>query len=81
MLQFINKYNQVKDVRDDVLMWGDEIEYSIVSFDRANRVPRLKLNGAEVRSAPLLLELTTRRQRKGGLEKFLVYLAPVSLRA
>jgi hypothetical protein len=52
VLQFINKYNQVKDVRDDVLMWGDEIEYSIVSLDRANRVPRLKLNGAEVRSAP-----------------------------
>mmetsp|Transcript_10386 Transcript_10386/g.19087 ORF Transcript_10386/g.19087 Transcript_10386/m.19087 type:complete len:966 (+) Transcript_10386:169-3066(+) len=59
VLQFINKYNQVKDVRENVLMWGDEIEYCIVSFDRKNRVPRIKLNAAEVRDALNAKEAST----------------------
>jgi glutamate--cysteine ligase catalytic subunit len=26
LLQFISVWNQIKDIRDDVLRWGDEVE-------------------------------------------------------
>ena len=48
VLQFINKYNEVKDIRNDQLLWGDEIEYSIVALGN-DKVPRISLRAAEVR--------------------------------
>ena len=33
VLQFINRYNQVRAICNDELKWGDEIEYAIVRMD------------------------------------------------
>ena len=49
VLQFINRYNQVKAIRNDELKWGDEIEYSIVEMDREARRPYIALRAAGVR--------------------------------
>lgn len=47
--QFIHKYNSVKNLTNTELLWGDELEYSIVGLDHANRKPRIMLKAAEVR--------------------------------
>jgi len=51
VLQFINKFNEVKDITNDELLWGDEIEYSLVALDHATRTPRISLRATEVREA------------------------------
>lgn len=46
--QFINLYNRCKDRECDKLLWGDEIEYMLVSFDDERKQARLSLRGVEV---------------------------------
>ncbi|KAJ9066034.1 glutamate--cysteine ligase [Entomophthora muscae] len=41
--QFINIYHNLKDRKNDVLLWGDEVEYMMVAFDHENEKARLSL--------------------------------------
>ena len=49
VLQFINRYNEVRAIRNDELKWGDEIEYAIVQMDQDARRPYISLRAADVR--------------------------------
>ncbi|XP_043919687.1 glutamate--cysteine ligase catalytic subunit [Protopterus annectens] len=46
--QFLNIYNKVKDRQKDVLKWGDEVEYMLLSFDHKKQKVQLLLNGSEI---------------------------------
>ncbi|XP_036269926.1 glutamate--cysteine ligase catalytic subunit isoform X4 [Pipistrellus kuhlii] len=48
ILQFLHIYHAVKDRHRDVLKWGDEVEYMLVSFDHENKRVQLLLSGEEV---------------------------------
>ena len=48
--QFIEKYNSVKNLTNTELLWGDEIEYSLVKFDPTARKGRIALRAAELRA-------------------------------
>ncbi|XP_014438517.1 glutamate--cysteine ligase catalytic subunit isoform X2 [Tupaia chinensis] len=48
ILQFLHIYHAVKDRHKDVLKWGDEVEYMLVSFDHENKKVQLILSGEEV---------------------------------
>ncbi|KAM9665609.1 glutamate--cysteine ligase catalytic subunit isoform 2-T2 [Trichechus inunguis] len=48
ILQFLHIYHAVKDRHKDVLKWGDEVEYMLVSFDHENKKVQLVLSGEEV---------------------------------
>lgn len=39
ILQFLHIYHAVKDRHKDVLKWGDEVEYMLVSFDHEKKKP------------------------------------------
>ncbi|KAI9295415.1 GCS-domain-containing protein [Neoconidiobolus thromboides FSU 785] len=43
IVQFINIYNKLKDRKNDVLLWGDEVEYMMVDVDDENQKARLSL--------------------------------------
>lgn len=49
--QLINIWKNTKDKERDVLLWGDEIEYLVVSYDDENRNARLSLRQAEILKA------------------------------
>ena len=46
--QFLHTYDRVKDIREDVLKWGDETEYGIFQIDPLKKSVQLSLRGAEV---------------------------------
>ncbi|CEH18307.1 glutamate-cysteine ligase catalytic subunit [Ceraceosorus bombacis] len=46
--QFLHLWEQIKDRRGDGLLWGDEIEYIVVSFDDEQADARLSLRQAEI---------------------------------
>ncbi|KAF6113891.1 glutamate-cysteine ligase catalytic subunit [Phyllostomus discolor] len=48
ILQFLNIYHAVKDRHKDVLKWGDEVEYMLVSFDHEHEKVQLILFGEEL---------------------------------
>ncbi|KAJ1668109.1 glutamate--cysteine ligase [Coemansia sp. RSA 1813] len=48
--QFLHIWRNMKDRQKDSLLWGDEIEYMLVSLDRANRRARLSQRGHELLS-------------------------------
>nr|KAF6505276.1 glutamate-cysteine ligase catalytic subunit [Rousettus aegyptiacus] len=48
ILQFLHIYHAVKDRHKDVLKWGDEVEYMLVSFDHENKKVQLVLSGEKV---------------------------------
>lgn len=49
IVQFIHLYNLVKDRRNDVLKWGDELEYHLIEIpDKSVGPPRLALIAPEV---------------------------------
>ncbi|KAJ2434506.1 glutamate--cysteine ligase, partial [Coemansia sp. RSA 2424] len=48
--QFLHIWNNMKDRRMDRLLWGDEIEYMLVSLDRQGRRARLSQRGHELLS-------------------------------
>uniref|UniRef100_A0A8C0D4T0 Glutamate--cysteine ligase n=1 Tax=Balaenoptera musculus TaxID=9771 RepID=A0A8C0D4T0_BALMU len=48
ILQFLHIYHAVKDRHKDVLKWGDEVEYMLVSFDHENKKAQLVLSGEEL---------------------------------
>lgn len=46
--QLLNVYHQVKDRHRDCLLWGDEIEYMVFTFDSEKKKVFLSLRGSEV---------------------------------
>jgi glutamate--cysteine ligase catalytic subunit len=48
VLQFLQVYKSIKDLRNDVLKWGDEIETHVIVFDSVNRTIKISPRAAEV---------------------------------
>jgi len=50
IIQFLNVWEKVSKTKRDSegLLWGDEIEYSVVNMDKYNKIARLSLNAAKV---------------------------------
>lgn len=46
--QFLHIWNRLKDREGDTLLWGDEIEYMVVSYDDENKNARLSLRQSEI---------------------------------
>ncbi|KIY44398.1 glutamate-cysteine ligase catalytic subunit [Fistulina hepatica ATCC 64428] len=46
--QFLHTWDRLKDRHGDVLLWGDEIEYMVVSFDKETRNATLSLRQSEI---------------------------------
>ncbi|XP_043535519.1 glutamate--cysteine ligase catalytic subunit isoform X3 [Chiloscyllium plagiosum] len=48
IIQFLNIYHKVKDRQKDVLKWGDEVEYMLLSFDHEHQKVQVLLHGEEI---------------------------------
>ncbi|XP_078069377.1 glutamate--cysteine ligase catalytic subunit isoform X3 [Mustelus asterias] len=48
IIQFLNIYHKVKDRQKDVLKWGDEVEYMLLSFDHEYQRVQVLLRGEEI---------------------------------
>lgn len=48
VIQFLNIWRRLRHRVGDKLLWGDEVEYVVVSFDHANRNARLSLRQSEI---------------------------------
>lgn len=46
--QFLSLWSKIKDRRGDKLLWGDEVEYMVVSFDEEQHNALLSLRQAEI---------------------------------
>ncbi|KAL8277979.1 hypothetical protein RQP46_009611 [Phenoliferia psychrophenolica] len=46
--QFLKIWHRLKDRTGDVLLWGDEIEYMVISYDDENKNARLSLRQTEI---------------------------------
>lgn len=46
--QFLSLWSKIKDRRGDVLLWGDEIEYLVISMDEENKNALLSLRQGEI---------------------------------
>lgn len=46
--QLLHLWNKIKDRRGDKALWGDEIEYIVVSFDHQGKNARLSLRQGEI---------------------------------
>jgi len=55
--QFLHTWERVKDVENDELRFGDEIECAIMVVDKAAKTVKLSIRGAEVILLLLLLPL------------------------
>ena len=47
--QFLNTWRRVKDIHDDELKFGDEIECGIYVIDDTKKTVKLSIRGADVR--------------------------------
>ncbi|KAJ1954015.1 glutamate--cysteine ligase, partial [Dipsacomyces acuminosporus] len=50
--QFLHIWRKNKDRQDDSLLWGDEVEYFLVSLDHKGKHARLSLRGHELLAIP-----------------------------
>lgn len=48
LLQFLATYHRVKDLANDRLLYGDEIEHSVLKVDSAKREMKLSLRASEI---------------------------------
>mmetsp|Transcript_7946 Transcript_7946/g.12744 ORF Transcript_7946/g.12744 Transcript_7946/m.12744 type:complete len:782 (-) Transcript_7946:725-3070(-) len=46
--QFIATYERIKDRHNDVLLWGEEVEYTLINLDPDRKVARLSLRAPEI---------------------------------
>ena len=46
--QFLSLWSKIKDRKGDKLLWGDEVEYMVVSFDENKQEALLSLRQAEI---------------------------------
>lgn len=49
VLQFLNIWKRLKDVENDELKFGDEIECGILALDKENKTVKISVRAAEVR--------------------------------
>ncbi|RYH23337.1 hypothetical protein EON65_17945 [archaeon] len=54
VIQFLNTWRRQKDVRNDELKFGDEIESGVFVVDHTNKTVKLSLRATEVRRVSLL---------------------------
>ena len=47
--QFLNTWNRLKDLQNDKLRFGDEIECGILAVDRENKTIQISVRSAEVK--------------------------------
>nr|ACC86274.1 glutamate-cysteine ligase catalytic subunit [Exaiptasia diaphana] len=48
IVQFLHIYNRLKNRQNDVLKWGDEVEYTLVKFDHENKRVYLSLKAIDL---------------------------------
>lgn len=48
IIQFVNLYHRLKNRKDDILKFGDEVEYIIVKFNHEEKTARVKLSGPDL---------------------------------
>jgi len=46
--QFLNLFHRLKDRRNDHLLWGDEVEYMLVTFNQEKHEARLSLRALDM---------------------------------
>ncbi|KAK9458272.1 glutamate-cysteine ligase-domain-containing protein [Dipodascopsis uninucleata] len=63
--QFLHIWKNTKDKKGDVLLWGDEVEYMVVSYDEKNRNALLSLRQAEILKALEKKEIELREEETG----------------
>ncbi|SPO28439.1 probable gamma-glutamylcysteine synthetase [Ustilago trichophora] len=63
--QFISLWNKIKDRRGDILLWGDEIEYIVVSFDEETQNAKLSLRQEEILKVLSASDQETRESAPG----------------
>jgi len=44
ILQFLHLYQKFKDLQQETLFWGDEIEFHLLNMDSTSKTPRLQTN-------------------------------------
>jgi len=49
--QFLHIWNNTKDKKRNMLLWGDEVEYLVISYDEENNNARLSLRQSEILKA------------------------------
>lgn len=63
--QFLSLWSQIKDRRGDILLWGDEIEYIVVSFDHDTQNAKLSLRQEEILKVLSASDQETRESAPG----------------
>ena len=63
--QFLNNYHKVKDLSNDNLRYGDEIECGIFCLDPATKTIRISLRSAELRAILIEKEAQCEHQSEG----------------
>ncbi|EST04595.1 Glutamate-cysteine ligase catalytic subunit [Kalmanozyma brasiliensis GHG001] len=63
--QFLSLWNQIKDRRGDILLWGDEIEYIVVAFDEETQNAKLSLRQEEILKVLSASDQETRESAPG----------------
>ncbi|CAK8697356.1 glutamate--cysteine ligase catalytic subunit-like [Clavelina lepadiformis] len=48
IIQFLHNYERLMKRPEDILKWGDEVEYMILRFDHENRKVQLSLRGEDI---------------------------------
>lgn len=51
LLQFLQVWNRIKDISDDKLRWGDEVECGVFKIDTENKTVKLSIRSAEITKA------------------------------
>lgn len=54
--QFLHTFHSVKSVKEDLLRWGDELEYGVVRFEGSNQDPKRRVT-ASLRSSQIIDDL------------------------
>lgn len=66
--QFLSHYKRSQDIETPLFLWGDELEYGLLQFDRANNRYDLYKNSAKIRENLLKLEASLRGDLPIGCE-------------
>ena len=63
--QFLNTWNRVKNIENDELRFGDEVEVGVFAVDSASKTVRLSLRATEIRELLKQKELLVAHQAEG----------------
>ena len=56
VIQFLNLFNHVKGRSNDILLWGDEIEYMVLERDDSEKIVRLSLRADDILNEAYAIE-------------------------